>query len=101
MTYNLGRKIKVKKSPRSVRDIIRRHLREEGKTIVHDLAKWWQMHPRSAYRLMYKHERTFTPTYIEAVIAGLKLDEFDANELRLLAAIEAGWQLNPNLGIPQ
>ena len=94
-----GRKIQVKWTPRTSRDLIRRHLREEGKTIVRDLASWWDMHPNSAYRRMYDKRRPMTPGYIEAVIEGCKLDEFDANELRILGAIEAGWNINPKLQV--
>ncbi|WP_329755247.1 hypothetical protein [Stenotrophomonas maltophilia] len=31
----------------------------------------------------------------EGVITALQLDEFDANELRLRAAREAGWKIDP------
>lgn len=101
MAHVPGRYISVKKNPKSSRDLLRRHLREEGKTIVHDLASWWGIHPNSAYRRMYDTHRPFTPTFIEQAITGLQLDAFDAQELRLLAAREAGWLIDPNLDIPQ
>lgn len=94
-----GRKLTVVKRPKSTRDLIRRHLREEGKTIGRHLAAWWDMHPNSAYRRMYDKRRPFTPAYIEAVVEGLQLDDFDANELRVLGAIEAGWNINPKMQV--
>ncbi len=84
---------------RTVRTVLREHLREEKKDITNDLSGWWNIQPKSAQRLMYKTSRRLTPQHIEIVIEKLKLDEFDANELWLLAAIEAGWQINPNLEI--
>ena len=39
--------------------------------------------------------RPLPPQHVEASITHLGLDEFDANELRLLAAREAGWQIDP------
>ena len=87
-----GRKITVKRNPKTVRDIMRRHLREEGKRIV-DLCPVRDMHANSAYRRFYD-KRPMTPQMIDAFIALLRLDHEDASELRLFAAIEAGWQLN-------
>jgi chromatin segregation and condensation protein Rec8/ScpA/Scc1 (kleisin family) len=75
-----GRKITVRKNPKTARDIMRRHLREEGKRIV-DLCEVWDMRPMK-------------PQMIDAFIELLKLDHEDATELRLFAAIEAGWQLD-------
>lgn len=89
---NLGRKITVKKNPITVRDLIRRHLREEGALINPHLAEAWNMHPTSAYRRMYE-TRSLTPAHIDAVINLLHLDEFDARELHTLGAIEAGWDI--------
>lgn len=87
-----GRKITVKKNPKTARDIMRRHLREEGKRIV-DLCAVWDMHPTSAYRRFYD-KRPMTPQMIDGFVELLKLDHDDASELRLFAAIEAGWQLD-------
>lgn len=87
-----GRKITVKKNPKTTRDIMRRHLREEGKRIV-DLCEVWDMHPSSAYRRFYD-KRPMKPQMIDAFIELLKLDHEDATELRLFAAIESGWQLD-------
>lgn len=87
-----GRKITVKKNPKTVRDIMRRHLREEGKRII-DLCPAWNMHENSAYRRFYD-TRPMTPQMIDSFAELLKLDSEDTNELRLFAAIEAGWQLD-------
>lgn len=92
-----GRGLTTKRTPKDVRDLIRRHLKEEKKQIKHDLAAWWGVHPHTAYRRMYDKRRPFTPSYIEAVITGLQLDEFDANELRLFGARDAGWLIDPNV----
>ena len=94
-----GRKIAVKKLPVTTRDLLRRHLREEGKRIVPELAQAWGMHGNSAYRRMYC-SRPFTPQMIDAAVAMLQLDDFDANEIRKLAANEAGWQINYALKEP-
>lgn len=96
-----GRKIAVKRNPKTARDVMRRHLREEGHTIA-ALARVWDMHPTSAYRRFYEPERPLSPQYIEAFIEWLKLDDFDAYELRYLGAIESGWQIdkNPNAKSP-
>lgn len=90
-----GRKITVKKRPITLRDVMRRHLREEGKTIA-ALSKVWDMHPTSCYRRFYD-KRPYPPQYVDSFIEWLRLDEFDAQELRLLGAIEAGWQINTAL----
>lgn len=80
---------------KTARDLIRRHLRDRGLTIANSLAVWWNMHHNSAYRRMYDKKRPLTPSYVEAVIDGLKLDQLDAHRLRLAAAREAGWLLDP------
>lgn len=94
-----GRKIAVKKLPVTTRDLLRRHLREEGKRIVPELAQAWGMHGNSAYRRMYD-PRPFTPQMIDAAAEMLRLDAFDHNELRKRAAHEAGWQIDYNLKEP-
>lgn len=94
-----GRKIKVEKNPKSLRAVMRRHLREEGLRIV-DLSPVWDMHNNSTYRRFYDN-RPFPPQYVEAFIQLLQLDNFDAMELRLLGAIEAGWQLPRELANAQ
>ena len=93
--YAAGRKIKVPKKIRTVRDLLRRHLREEGMDIQ-ELAPWWNVQPNTVKGIMW-HGRPLSPQYIDAVIEALKLDEFDANELRVLGAIESGWNINVTL----
>lgn len=89
---NIGRKIEVEKNPKTARALIRRHLREDGLTIANDLAPAWDMHRNSAYKLMYD-TRPLRPGHIEALVELCKLDEFDAQELYVHAAIEAGWKI--------
>lgn len=86
------------KHVRNLRAVIREHLREEGKTI-RDLSEMLGLKFQSARRLMTPPERNFPPDYVERIIIGLQLDEFDANELRILGAIEAGWNLNLKLQV--
>ena len=83
----------AKRHPRDVRSLIRRHLREEGKTVEHHLSLWWNMTPHSAHRRMYDIGRVLSPVHIEAVVKGLKLDQQDAQELYRLAAVEAGFKI--------
>ena len=88
-----GRPIQAPKGGiRTARDLMRRHLREE-RLRIRDLCPVWDMHENSVYRRFYDH-RPFAPQLIDAFVERVKLDEFDAYELRLQAAIEAGWQLN-------
>ena len=83
----------TKRHPRDSRSLIRRHLREEGKTVEQHLSKWWNMTPHSAHRRMYDMGRVLSPVHIAAVVEGLKLDAFDAQELYRVAAIEAGFKI--------
>lgn len=92
-----GRPIRVQNSKvglPTARDLIRKHLRQEGR-MVKDLAKAWNVVPVSAYRIMYTPSRPLSPQYVDAVIDMLRLDDFDATQLRLRAANEAGWNINP------
>ncbi|MEJ6328613.1 hypothetical protein Q2B95_08090 [Stenotrophomonas maltophilia] len=41
--------------------------------------------------------RPLQPHQIEGAITALQLDELDANELRLRAAQEAGWKIDPKM----
>ncbi|WP_239510821.1 hypothetical protein [Stenotrophomonas maltophilia] len=41
--------------------------------------------------------RPLQPHQVEGAITALQLDEFDANELRLRAAREAGWNIDPKM----
>ena len=77
----------------TARDIIRRHLRLERLTIKGDLSRVLSLKPQSAASLMTK-KFPLTPHHIEAIVRGLKLDDFDAYELRRQAAIEAGWRID-------
>lgn len=91
--YAAGRRIKVPNSVKTVRDMLRRHLKEEGRT-QGSLATVWDMKPDTVKRMFWDRKRPFAPQHIDAFIEALKLDEFDAMELRWQAAIEAGWQLD-------
>lgn len=88
-----GRRITVEHTPKSVRALMRRHLREEGKRLI-DLCPVWDMHENSLYRLFYKKSRPMAPQHVDAFIEFMKLDEFDAQDLRLQGAKEAGWRID-------
>lgn len=59
-----------------------------------DLAGPWNVRPATVKTIMH-HGRPLAPQHIDAFIEFLKLDEFDALELRIQGAIEAGWQIKP------
>lgn len=90
-TPKVGRYIKVPRTIVTVRDIMRRHLREEGWRMYY-LGEHWGVRPNTVKFIFHK-KTPMPPQYIDAFIEALKLDEFDALELRLQGAVEAGWQL--------
>lgn len=92
-TPRKGRAITVPRVIATARDIMRRHLREEGWR-MQDLGEHWNVLPGTVKFIFWK-KTPLPPQYVDAFIDALKLDEFDALELRLQAAIEAGWQLLP------
>ena len=92
-TPRKGRAITVPRTIVTARDIMRRHLREEGWQ-MQQLGEHWNVLPGSVKFIFWK-KTPLPPQYIDAFITALRLDEFDALELRLQAAIEAGWQLLP------
>ena len=88
----IGRRISVQTGVKTVRSIMREHLRESHMTIKGDLARILGITAVGAASLM-THKNPLAPQHIDAFIEGMKLDDFDALELRLLGAIEAGWQV--------
>lgn len=88
-----GRRLVVPTRVRTVRDKIREYLAFEHLTIKHDLSRMLGISPVGAASLMTKRF-PLAPQHIDAIVDGLRLDEFDAHELRLMGAIEAGWQLH-------
>lgn len=58
-----------------------------------DLGPYWNIQHGSVKFVFWK-KTPLPPQYVDAFIEALRLDEFDAAELRLQAAIEAGWQLH-------
>jgi hypothetical protein len=91
--YAAGRRVAVPATVRKVRDLIRRHMREEGRDMG-SLAAVWNVKRETVKTIMH-HGRPLSPQYVDAFIEALKLDEFDALELRFQGALEAGWQLQP------
>lgn len=87
-----GRPIRIPRSIDSVRSHLKRHLLEEGKR-MQDLADVWGCSKHNVYDLFYR-DRPISPKHIELAAQMLGLDEFDTNELRLLGAREAGWQID-------
>lgn len=78
----------------SVREELRRHLHESGQQ-VQALAAAWGCKPFSVWRMFQRAGRPLSPRHIEAAISALELDNLDANDLRLRAAREAGWAIDP------
>lgn len=87
-----GRPIRVPLGKATDRQVLRRHLREEGRR-MQDLTGPWQCARATVYD-SFCGGRPFSPQHIEAFIAWLGLDDFDAAELRLLGAREAGWAID-------
>lgn len=90
----LGQPIRVPPGPSTARSIIKRHFREERIPLA-SLADRWRCTAAHIYSTFSRH-RPLAPGHIEGAIAVLGLDEFDANELRLQAAREAGWEIDIN-----
>ncbi len=61
---------------------------------MQDLAPVWCCTRHNVYDLFYAG-RPLSPNHIDLAAQFLGLDEFDTNELRLLGAREAGWQIDP------
>lgn len=91
--YAAGRRVRVPAQIRTARDLLRRHLREEGINQT-DLHRAWDIKPESVKSIL-SGKRPLSPQYIDAAVEFLKLDEFDSLELRLQGALEAGWQIAP------
>lgn len=87
-----GRAITVPERVVTVRDHMRRHLREEGWRMM-DLGEHWNVLPGTVKFIFWK-KTPLPPQYVDAFIDALKLDDFDAAQLRVQGAIEAGWQLH-------
>lgn len=78
----------------TARDLLRRHLHEDGRWLS-SLAEAWGCQEFSVWRVFQRVQRPLQPHHVEGAIVALQLDEFDANELRLVAAREAGWAIDP------
>lgn len=87
-----GRSIRVPLGKATVRQLLKRHLLEEGKRIQ-DLAGPWQCSVQNVYDRLCKGG-PLAPAHLDAAIAFLRLDDFDAAELRMLGAREAGWNID-------
>ncbi|HEX8586159.1 MAG TPA: hypothetical protein VF680_17335 [Allosphingosinicella sp.] len=82
--------------PRTVRSIMREHLRFHGLDIHNDLSRILGVTPLYAGTLMRnRHNAAIVPERVELFIEAMKLDSFDATELRLYGAREDGWKLTP------
>ncbi|MDH0277289.1 MULTISPECIES: hypothetical protein [unclassified Stenotrophomonas] len=78
----------------TARDLVRRYVHEDGKSLG-ELSTAWGCKPFSVWRVFQRTDRPLQPHHVEGAITALQLDEFDANELRLRAAREAGWKIDP------
>ncbi|WP_243350834.1 hypothetical protein [Stenotrophomonas acidaminiphila] len=94
---NMGRavsphRVRVRRGQDTARAIIKRHFREEGRQMM-ELVDAWNCTRGHVYDLFCK-DRPLAPAHVEGAIRILKLDDFDANELRMVAAREAGWMID-------
>lgn len=84
----------------TARDMLRRHLHDAGRSLD-SLTSAWNCKQFSVWRTFQRTERPLQPHHVEGAITALSLDEFDANELRLRAAREAGWAIDPQFLLEQ
>ena len=77
---------------KTVRSVMRRHLRANNRTIK-SLAEAWGIEPHSCQRRFYKDNRAMPVQYVTAFVKELKLDPYDALELQILGARESGWKI--------
>lgn len=92
--YAAGRRVKVPKSVRSVRDMIRKHL-YDNRIAQGDLGPVWNVRPATVKTIMMrKNPRPMSSQYIDALVEFLKLDDFDATALHRQAAREAGYKID-------
>lgn len=78
----------------TARDMLRRHLHESRRDLKW-LADVWGCKSFSVWRVFQRTDRALQPRHVELAITAMELDEFDANEIRLTAAREAGWKIDP------
>lgn len=93
----LGRKESLRRAAPAhitARDTLRRHL-HEARLDLKWLSGVWGCQAFSVWRTFQRTDRHLQPHHVELAITALHLDDFDANELRLLAAREAGWHIDP------
>jgi len=76
--------------------MLRRYCREHGKPLS-CLAAAWNCKVFSVWRAFARTTRPLLPHQVEAAIVLLRLDDFDANDLRLRAAREAGWKIDVSM----
>lgn len=84
------------KPPRKLRELIREHL-NHARINQAQLAAIWGIHHASARRLLYPakgRRNEIGPEKIDQLVIALKLDEFDAYELHVAGALEAGYRIN-------
>lgn len=79
---------------RTVRSVMREHLKHGKKNIYKDLATMLGLSESSTRKMMWRN-LPIQPRHVETFIKAMRLDEFDANELRLFAARELGLNIDP------
>lgn len=77
---------------KTLRSTLREHLRRHRLSIKTDLSAILDLSPNGTASLMTK-PTAFAPRHVERIIERLGLNNQAAFELRLLGAIEAGWNL--------
>ena len=93
-----GRPLVYPKDPKTPRDLMRRHLREEGKR-QKDFAAHLDVGHSAVTDYFCRKGRAMPPGIIDAFIEWLELDEFDALELRIRGAMATGWQIGGALKV--
>lgn len=92
-----GRPIVYPEKVKTARDLMRRHLREEGLLIKDFSLHMGFSKVSTMYDYFYRVSRPLPVQIIEGFIEFVKLDKWDAQQLRWHGALESGWQLDQKL----
>lgn len=93
--YATGRRISAARTtPRTLGDMMRKHMHEEGILRRHLAVAWDCTRETVTTRLSMARKRPLASQHVDAFIELLKLDEFDATELHRMAAREAGFKID-------
>lgn len=92
-----GRPIRYPDKVKTARDIMRRHLKEEG-LLIKDFSEYMGFAtPNTMYDYFHRRHRPLPVQIIDGFVEFVKLDKWDAQQLRWHGAVEAGWQLDQRI----